>query len=366
MVFLALMTALAAGLMLRDPRHRRFEPGLLAGLVAFGCGGVLALVSALDAASALRYLALAVGPWLFFVVGRGAGPLAVDVWARGLIVAALVPLGVDLWSWWNGDWMGVNALPRLVGAYSDPHPHATALWVFGCASVWVGCRERGAWQWLAVGVGLVAVAALWLVWVRTVQAMVVVAALVGFAHQRRWRWVLGTCALVALALGLSSTLRERFSDLVMLGQAVGGESNLKTFGSNRGHIWMDVGQGMWESGPMGWFFGLGAGAERTLHRSLDPHSDVLSLWVQGGVCAATGWILAIGSAARGAGARDSWQRSVSVAVAASVLLAASVSNDVWSHLLLVWWTWAVWGALQQQPRTGSGSERDGEVVIEPA
>ena len=79
MTCLALMTALAVGLTFREPRHRRFDRGLSVGLVAFALGGALALGAALDLSSALRYLALAVGPWLFFVVGRGAGPRAVDV-----------------------------------------------------------------------------------------------------------------------------------------------------------------------------------------------------------------------------------------------------------------------------------------------
>lgn len=370
--WMGLMTAAAllitfVALGLRDPRQRALSPSLRVALGVFAVGVALAAIRASSPLASLRFVALALTPWLCFAVGRGsAGARDVDGWARGLLVVAAVPLGADAWAWWMDEWQVVNGIPRLVGAYSDPHPHATALWVFSTAACWTALRERGPWRWGALVVLGMSGVALALTWVRTVQLMAVIAVAGWAIHQRRWAPLVALGVAAAVALGVSPTLRGRFADALLPVQVLMGEGDLQAFGSHRGHIWSDVVAGMIERGPLAWLGGLGAGFERTLHRNLDPHSDLLSLWVQGGLAALLGWVAAVVATAVRAGPKGSVERSFAVALMASTLVAAAASNDVWNHALLCAWTWALWGALQEHPGTGGSGQRDGQVVVESA
>jgi hypothetical protein len=358
------------GLVVLALRDRVYHPAVyaIAPLVA-----VLTQAGSPDLASG-RWLALFLGPAVVLLATAAwTGPLDGWRWSHWVAGAALIPLVWDGWAWLTGQPASfvLNDYPRLLGGYANPHTHAVALAVFVSIGLLWAEAGRGRERWLGAGLAAVALLFLGLTWVRTAMLMVVVQGVVYLWLQGRRRWLLSGAVLVLVLVLAIPGLRDRFFDIGLLLSGTPPEGGWGAIGSWRFRIWAESFAAFAEHGPMAWLFGLGLGAQHTLHKHLDPHSEVLALLYQAGVLAPFCWyamIVIAGWAARptGVGGRADAFRAHAVGWAAAVGFCAPISNDVLTRVTLTWWVFAALGAAsgKREPGAHSSGERDREVVVD--
>ncbi len=270
--------------------------------------------------------------------------------ARRWVAAAAIPVGVGLLAALTGqpaehvlhDW------PRLLGFYGNVHTHAALMAVVG---VTAGVVAVGGTRW-AGAVALGAVVCLTLTYVRTAwlwAALGCLAAALAVAPRRgAWTAVVVAGGLGALAMMLAS---GRMTDLVSVITLTPPEGGWAAIGSSRGRIWAEsVSTFLEQARPLDVWIGRGLADHTGLHRHFDPHSDVLSLWIQLGLVGLAAWGLWMAVALR-----DLWRLATTasprriVAVAAlgtlvGALLTAPLSNDWLTRASAVMWVWALAGA----------------------
>lgn len=346
-----------------------------------GFAGILVLSALRTDTLSPYWLGLYLSPFVVYLAARSVQREAAWRWTWMVGAVATVPLLLDLLALATGQPADhvVNGYPRLLGAYANPHSHAVALAVF--ASIGLLWLEVETDRMRGVGAALlvVSLAFLGLTWVRTAMLMLAVHTAVFLALRRRWPWLAVGAGLAVVAFLASPGLRDRFGDLVAVLSGTAPEQGWGAVGSWRFAIWQDAVAKFSETGR--WLTGLGLGAHHTLHKDLDPHSEVLTLLFQAGVLAPALWYLALGTAVAEAVAgrgQDGSNRAMAfgdhaIAWGIAIGLAAPISNDVLPRMTLVWWVFAGLGAsargvgstLHDQPGSEGGGQRDGQVVVDP-
>ncbi len=245
----------------------------------------------------------------------------------------------------------VNGWPRLLGLYSDMHPHAVvmAMLVVGAGGSALAEAEpwrRAGWSALAVGASLCLLAT----WVRTPLLMAAVGTLAWLAARGHYR-ALGVFAASALAAVVTvPALRRRFSDVVSVLSGAPPEGGWGAIGSWRGRIWADSAQTWWEGGVVDVLVGRGLGEHVGLHRHLDPHSEWLSLLAQVGVIGFVAWQVWMGAALVTLWRRrTSPEASLAFAWLLSAWLTAALSNDWIVRTSAVWLAWGAAGIALHRP-----------------
>jgi hypothetical protein len=301
------------------PPPARWVLGVVGGAVIVGAARAPSLSVAVS--NALHLLA----PFAVWAVARAAAePAVVSVWRR----VAWLPVGVSLAAWAAGQRGEVvlQGWPRLVGWYANVHSHAAAMAVIG-ASAGLAALASGRRRELPLAVA--SLACLALTFVRGGVLFVVVALLAG-APRSRWVRV-GAAALV---VGSLAVVADRWADLWSLATLEPPAAGWGALGSHRGRIWAES-VAAFLSEPVGvQLLGRGLGGQYGLHRHLDPHNELLSLWFQLGPLGPVAWcaaLVAAWRAARGEGAGE----ARGLLAGAAVL--ALVGNDVLYRPTLAWW-----------------------------
>lgn len=345
----------------RDPAALvREEPWAAAFAVVIG-------LAAIRSDDPLYWTGLLLGPPLLLVAAGQAGVEAGRTWAGWVAAAAVVPVVWALVAWVAGQPAEhvVNGYPRLLGGYGSPHAHATALVAFAAIGLWWTRDPRvevSRLAWVALGV----VGALMLAtWVRTALGMVAVACAVVAARNGRWRELGGATALAVVVVAVVPGLRDRFGELAAALAGRPPTGGWGAFGSFRGTIWVDAWRSFLEHGPLAVGAGLGLGAHQGLHRDLDPHSDLSSLWFQAGLLAPVTWLGMVGHAARRAlRGPDRAFGEVAAALAVAMVVAAPFSNDVLPRATLTWWAFAALGSAKGRSGALAGSRTRGHTMTE--
>lgn len=301
----------------------------------------------------VRWMALYIGPWLMLLAGSLAPSDAWWRWSRALMWLAIPAFVWALWGLAAGQpaTFILNGYPRLLGAYANPHGHALMLVLWASVGVlWVDRRQGG--EWLGAIVAFVAVVLLTFTWVRTAMLMLAIQGTVFFLLRGRRAPLIVGMVLLALTFGLSSGLQERFSDVfaVLSGQAP--DAGWGAIGSHRVDIWREILTSFLALGWSAKLLGLGLGAHHGFHKALDPHSEVLALWIQLGVLGPVAWW--------GGLFRFAWQlrrrsedplRCFALSWLVSILITAPISNEVLNRVTFAWWIWATIGLALSSERS---------------
>lgn len=289
------------------------------------------------AANAL-HLAAPFGVWaLGFTAGR---PAIEDTWRR----AAWAPL---LASAAAAPFVGpvvLDGWPRIVGAYGNLHGAATASAVVA-ASAWLAAPRapRGP----TVALALLATALLAGTLVRGPVVFLLAALVLGGTS--RWH----RAAAAALALASGGLVASRGSDLGAIVTGTPPPGGWGALGSHRLRIWGEATATFLSGPPLDVVVGRGLGGQLGLHRHLDPHQELLSLWFQLGVAGPLTWIAAGLLAARAAGPGPA--RGLVLATGLLSLL----GNDVLYRPSLLWWVAGAAGLAAGARAVGGTPSPDG-------
>lgn len=261
------------------------------------------------------------------------------------VASAAVPVGIGVVALLAGQPSAhvLHGWPRLLGGYGNVHTHAGVMALVSVTAWGLGRRHPWA-RAVALGAGI----CLGATFVRTAWLWAAVSIFAILVATRRWRWVGGAVVLGLGAALASGRLGDVFSVLTLTPPPGGWGAT----GSFRGRIWADSVARFLESSPGAVIWGRGLGGHLGLHRHMDPHSELLSLWFQLGL---------VGVIAHGAWAVAAsvllWRRaragSVHAVLALGLLvgsvLTAPLSNDWLTRASAVLWVWGVVGLALIEP-----------------
>lgn len=354
----------------------RAAPAPRSVVLAAAAFGLLLLLAAARGTDPLYWTALYGGP---AVLALAASRLPTDHgprWATALALAAALTLAWDAVALATGQpaTFVLNGYPRLLGGYANPHTHAVALALFaslGAVGLEVApSRARPA----AAGLLVLSTAFLGFTWVRTAMLMLTVQLVAWLALRGHRKPLAALPVLALLALALSPGLRDRFSDVAAVLSGTAPDGGWAALGSYRGAIWAECWATFSAHGPSALLVGLGTGAHHGLHpKGLDPHSEWLTLWAQGGVLLPVAWYALLATlgvrAVQLAPTRPTVAQQAlahhAAAWALALALTAPLSNDVLPRATLGWAVFALLGlSAGGQPGPEGRRHRDGQVVVD--
>lgn len=206
-----------------------------------------------------------------------------------------IPVLISLYHLATGQMGGVSlaGINRLLGGYENLHNHAHAMLVLAAVySFWFFELPRGRLKWLAGAAAGAALMCLYLSYVRTALLGFAVFALVFALVERRWT-LLGSFVVAAASMLLvSETMRDRFSDLLLVFDNDPTQVDYAKLGSGRMGVWMSsmdhfIRQPVWDL-----VLGAGLGGHWAMVQdyldefrssrggTLGPHNDYLALLYQ--------------------------------------------------------------------------------------
>lgn len=258
---------------------------------------------------------------------------------------------VSLWAGWAmpGAWTTMNATPRLLGLYADPHTHSLTM---ACVSVlglfFAVHGETRAVRRTGVGVALVAAAALSLTSVRTGVVFWALAAMGALWPTGRVRAVGVGLGGFAILLVTNADLLARFGEASVLWSWNPPPGGWGELGTGRVSMWSKSFSAFVEEGPIAIAFGMGLGGHRTFWKGVDPHNEYLVLWYQLGPLGVLSyvWLLAatIGSGLRATANESQWARALGHLTAAfgiGVLVTNAMSNAFLARVTPAWLFWGI-------------------------
>lgn len=276
----------------RVERHPVFGALLLYILVL-----TLSAIRASDARDGAEIIARYMSPFLmmFIVTALFRDPQG---WRRVMGIFAWVggiPVLISLYHLATGQMGGVSlaGINRLLGGYENLHNHAHAMLVLAAVyAFWFFEIPRGRLKWLAGAAMSAALLCLYLSYVRT--------ALLGFAVfifvfalvERRWT-LLGSFVLAgSVLLVVSQTMRDRFSDLLLVFDNDPTQIDYARLGSGRMGVWTSSMEHFLKQPVMDLVLGAGLGGHWAMVQdyldqfrssrggTLGPHNDYLALLYQ--------------------------------------------------------------------------------------
>jgi O-antigen ligase len=350
----------AADVRAGGPRTRTWAPSLA---LLGACAASLAASSA-PSAGVVELLRIASGLLMLEVLQRLVRTLS-DI--RHLLVAVMlslvVPVGMGLFQAATGAGaLTIADFDRVVGTMRHPNPFAIYLVLCVLSAVALFPHLRLPGRVLVGAVAVPAALALLFTYTRTGWTGLVVGVLVVGVLQSR-RLLAGLAALVVAALLLNPAAAARLSDLGATETASGATANSLVWRFQYWHEAVELAEGRPVTG-----LGLDM-VSNTAQEALQPHNDFVRVTAETGVLglAAYVWLLAalVGTAVsavrRTAGLRHDVRRGGAVAVAAAVaaVLLMSVTSNVLSQVVLLWYTAAVVGLAAPATRllSRNGGER---------
>ena len=281
---------------------------------------------------------------LAMVVGLerwAAGPAAARRVLVAVYVSAVVPLLLAVQQLVAGGGREIGGFSRVIGTFLHPNPFSIYLTLLLVTGVALLPHLRGRVRWAMVAVVAVASVDLLFTYTRgSWLAALVGVTVVGVAQGRRV--VLGALAVaVAVAVSVPS-VSARFSDLSAPVTYSGGTSNSLVW---RMDYWRDV-VALSSDSPV---LGIGPkGIERAEPDAKNAHDDPVREYVETGLLGlaaylALAWSL-VGLARRALRAPlAGWRRGAAVGVAGSVaaLAVVSVSSNVITQVVLLWYVVAL-------------------------
>lgn len=284
--------------------------------------------------------------WLLalWVAPPPRGTLALWVASAGL------PVGISVLALLVGQPAAhvLHGWPRLLGGYGNVHTHAGVMALVSVTAWGLARRHR----WAGI-VALGATICLGATFVRTAWLWAACAALGAACAARRWRWAALASGLGAVAAVASGRLGDVLSVLTLTPPPGGWGA----IGSSRGRIWADSLARFLDEGAWVLIWGRGLGGHLGLHRHLDPHSDLLSLWFQLGLVGVGIYGLWLGWAATllWRRARDgAGPAALAFGLLVGSALTAPLSNDWLTRASAVLWVWGVVGLALVERSPGEG------------
>lgn len=350
----------AADVRAGGPATRTWAPSL-----ALLGASLASLVASTDtSAGAVELLRIAAGLLMLEVLQRLVrDERSIRRLFTAVMLSLVVPVGVGLYQALTGAGaVNIAAFERVIGTMRHPNPFAIYLVMLVLAAIAMFPHLRLPGRAMVCTITVPAVVVLLLTYTRTGWAGLVVGILVIGALQSR-RLIAALAALVVAVLLFNPAATARLSDLGATETETGATANSLVW---RFQYWQEA-LSLAERQPV---TGLGLDMVRnTAEEGLQPHNDFVRVGAELGILgvAAYAWFLAalVGTAARAVRGTKNLRRDVrrggAVAVAAvtAAVLLMSVTSNVLSQVVLLWYTAAVVGLAAPATRLFSrnGGER---------
>ena len=351
------MIAMGFVLLLLRARQLRHHP-MLPAVIGFVAFVGLAAVRATSIGDGMKLVAELTSPWilLLLVSALANSPARRLGVMLTIAVSSLVPIGLGLYHLVQGTaQFELHGYMRLLGAYSNLHNHAIIMGsLVPLGLMFLIATRKAPQRVLATLFVLGAGTCLYFTYVRTALLALAVFGVVFLVLERRWRTLLLLAPLFLVFLGLSTTMQDRFADLVTVFEADDQIASRDDLGSGRWRLWREAWATYVRSGPAQWVIGGGLGSHwYSTFRVIDPHSDILSLLLQTGPL---GVLLYLGMMAhtawRGLRVRltaelpfERTYASFAAALMLVMLVSMSISNAHVTRPSAGWYVWALVGVL---------------------
>jgi len=351
------MIAMGLILLLLRARQIRYHP-MLPAVVGFVGFVTLAGLRSTSVADGLKLYAELTSPWilLLLVSALANSPKRRLGVMLTIAISSLVPISLGLWHLYQGTGQfEFDGYMRLLGAYSNLHNHAIIMGTMVPLGLMLFLAAKKAPnRLLATLYVLGAGTCLYFTYVRTALLALAVFGLVFLVLEKRWRTLALFVPLFIIFIAISTTMQDRFADLVTVFQADGRITSRDDLGSGRWRLWREGWTYYGRSGAAQWLIGSGLGSHwNSTHRHVDPHSDILSLLIQMGP---VGVVLYLGMMAqtawRGVKVRltaelkfERTYASFTAALMLVMLVSMSISNAHVTRPSAGWYAWALVGVL---------------------